>query len=128
MFFLISTNTSWLSSVSCIARKGGLMLGQKYCPVNVDMHLCAVVCKEVPNHCQFHLFLPAFSLFFLFPSVVLLTKCHMGWCCSRKFYLYCMLLSSHSVCTFSFQSWVQVHPRPAVLELFLLQVNETICC
>lgn len=66
--------------------------------------------------------------FFFFPQVLLLMKCHMGLCCSRKCYFYCMLLPSHPVCTFSFQSWIQMHPQPAVLELFLLKVNENISC
>lgn len=88
-----------------------------------------IVSREVPNCCVSLLFsyLLFFPLFF-FPQVVLLMKCHMGLCCSRKCYFYCMLLPSHPVCTFSFQSWIQMHPQPAVLELFLPKVNENISC
>lgn len=78
--------------------------------------------------CQSPLPFLALLLPLFFPQVVLLMKCHMGLCCSRKCYFYCMLLRSHPACTFSFQSWIQMHPQPAVLELFLLKVNENISC
>lgn len=106
----------------------GPVPGQNCCPGSLAMHLCAQSPDKSQTAVSVSSSLSCSSLPSLFLQVVLLMKCHMGLCCSRKCYFYCMLFPFHTVCTFSFQSWIQMHPQPAVLELFLLKVNENISC
>lgn len=130
MFFPDSTNTSCVLWGRCRAHMEGPVPGQNCCAGSLDMYLCAQSPEKSQTAMPVSSFLSCSSppFFFFFSQVVLLMKSHMGLCCSRKCYFYCMLLPSHPVCTFSFQSWIHMHRQPAVLGPFLLRVNEKISC